>query len=50
MATCEACNTIPAVVVNDYTAKGAWTEVADLKVCKYLPHFVQCPSINNVQM
>jgi dienelactone hydrolase len=29
--TCEACQTIPPVVVNDYQTKGEWKEVAGLK-------------------
>lgn len=33
MATSEACNTIPAVVVEGYKEKGTWVELGGLKVC-----------------
>lgn len=35
MSTCEACNRIPAVVVEGYKEKGNWIQFSELKVCPY---------------
>lgn len=37
MSTSEACNTIPAVVVDGFTENGSWIELEGLKTCE-CPH------------
>lgn len=34
--TCEACKTIPPIVVDGFVEKGKWVEVGGLKTCKMI--------------
>ncbi len=45
MATCEACRTTPAVVVEGYEAKGKWVEVGKWRVCELVLFLLVVPFV-----